>query len=402
MRILIISWEFPPFVVGGMGKHVAELTSELGGLAFGNEVVSIDILTTDYNGGAPVEKINEQTTIYRCHLPAIDTRDLYNSVIANNETLIAAARTHAHAATYDLIHIHDWLVGEAGIRLKHEWKIPMLATIHATERGRHQGYLDSQASEQIDHMEWRICFESWRVIVCSNHMSSELHHFFQTPYDKIDIIPNGIDKPKFLSCTASDRAELRQLYAPNREKLLFFVGRIVHEKGAHVLIQAMPYILSAHPDVRLLVAGKNSQQLWSLARDLRVDHFIDFLGFISDERRDCLYHVVDAGVFPSIYEPFGIVALEAMQQDCNVIASSVGGLGEVVRHRQNGLTVYPNDPQSIAWAVNELFLSKQDSQNWRAQALREVNELYRWPRIARETAKVYTRIRNERSNTIWE
>ena len=96
------------------------------------------------------------------------------------------------------------------------------------------------------------------------------------------------------------------------------------------------------------------------------------------------------------------MALEAMQQDCNVIASSVGGLGEVVRHRQNGLTVYPNDPQSIAWAVNELFLSKQDSQNWRAQALREVNELYRWPRIARETAKVYARIRNERRNTIWE
>lgn len=401
MRILIISWEYPPFVVGGMGKHVAELSAELGGHVIENDLIKLDILTTDYNGGAAVESVNEHTTVYRCHLPPIDTRDLYNSVVANNELLIEFARVHARSVKYDLIHIHDWLVGETGIRLKHEWKTPLIATIHATERGRHQGYLDTQDSNQIDRMEWRICFEAWRVIVCSNHMRGELHHFFETPYDKMDIIANGIARPRFSSCTTADRAELRQRYAPNNEKLLFFVGRMTYEKGAHVLIQAMPYILSRHPNIRLLVAGKNSQQLWAQARDLRVDNYVEFLGYISDERRDCLYHVVDAGIFPSLYEPFGIVALEAMQQECSVIASAVGGLGEVVRHQQNGLTIYPNDPQSIAWAVNELFLHEKDAQVWRQQAMREVNELYRWERIAKETAKVYLQVYNERMNTFW-
>ena len=149
---------------------------------------------------------------------------------------------------------------------------------------------------------------------------------------------------------------------------LFFIGRIVHEKGVHVLIRAMPHILTNHPNTRLLIAGKNSQQLWPLAREMRVDDRVEFLGFISNDQRDCLYRVVDSAVFPSLYEPFGIVALEAMTQSCNVIASAVGGLAEVVRHEENGLTVYPNDPQSIAWAVNEMITHPNQAQMWRVQA----------------------------------
>ncbi|MFN8443895.1 MAG: glycosyltransferase family 4 protein [Caldilineaceae bacterium] len=401
MRVLVISWEFPPFVVGGMGKHVAELIPELGGVQENGEPLYVDVLTTDYNGGAAVESLNKYVTIYRCHLPGVDAHDLYNSVVANNELLVKAGRTRALLGKYDLIHIHDWLVGEAGIQLKHEWKIPLVATIHATERGRHQGYIDSQTSIFIDRMEWRICFESWRVVVCSNHMAGELHHFFGTPYDKIDIIANGIGKPRYTMCAPSDMAELRQRYAPNNERMLFYVGRITYEKGPQVLLQAMPHILSRFPNTRLLIAGKNSQQLGQLAYELRLDNRVEFLGYISDERRDCLYRVVDSAVFPSLYEPFGIVALEAMQQGCNVIASDVGGLGEVVRHHQNGLTVYPNDPYSIAWAVNELFTHPRDAEVWRAQAQREVNELYRWERIARETWLLYVRVRKERQLTNW-
>lgn len=401
MRILVISWEYPPFVVGGMGKHVAELTAELSINKIDNEEIIIDILTTHYHGGLAVQPISGTLTVYRCQVPPTDPEDLYDTVVANNELLIQAAQQLAENGSYDLIHIHDWLVGEAGIRLKHAWKTPLLATIHATERGRHQGFISNEVSGRIDRMEWRICFEAWRVIVCSQHMSGELHHYFATPYDKIDVIANGIANPKTVGCAPGDEQELRQRYAPNQERLLFYVGRITYEKGAHVLLQAMPSILSRYPDVRLLVAGKNGYDLSSQARDLRIENYVKFLGYISDERRDCLYHIVHSAVFPSIYEPFGIVALEAMQQDCSVIASSVGGLGEVVRNQQNGLTVYPNDPQSIAWAVNELFTHPQEALIWRQQALQEVNALYRWPRIAKDTIDIYTKIVHERQNTLW-
>lgn len=94
----------------------------------------------------------------------------------------------------------------------------------------------------------------------------------------------------------------------------------------------------------MLVAGKNGEKYWPLAYRLNVERSIDFLGFVSDEERDCLYSIVDVVIFPSLYEPFGIVALEAMAAGANVIASSVGGLAEVVHHKENGLTVLPNDP----------------------------------------------------------
>ncbi len=401
MRILVITWEYPPYVVGGMGKHVAELIPQLGGLTVDGERICIDVLTTAFNSGALVESVSEYLTVYRVDLPQLNMRDLYNSVIANNDALIEAARQLAQNHTYDLIHIHDWLSGAAGIALKLEWKVPLLATIHATERGRHQGYLANDSSKQIDQMEWRICFEAWRVIVCSKFMAGEVESFFLVPRNKIDVIANGIGQYNVNNCTMADQVELRRRYAPNGEHLLFFIGRIVYEKGIHVLIRAMPHILTNHPNTRLLIAGKNSQQLWPLAREMRVDNQVEFLGFISNEQRDCLYRVVDSAVFPSLYEPFGIVALEAMYQSCNVIASGVGGLAEVVRHAENGLTVYPNDPQSIAWAVNELITHPSQAQMWRIQAQQEVNTLYRWDRIAMQTANVYAHIYGERQQIQW-
>src|SRR5699024_487361 len=136
---------------------------------------------------------------------------------------------------------------------------------------------------------------------------------------------------------AEQQAAMRADYAPNGERLLFYVGRITYEKGLHVLLRAMPSILADHPNTRLLVAGKNSRHLQPLANELGIAQSVEFLDFISDAQRDAFYQVVDAAIFPSLYEPFGIVALEAMALDCNVIASNVGGLGEVVDHLVNGL-----------------------------------------------------------------
>ncbi len=401
MRVLIITWEFPPYVVGGLGKHVAELVPHLGGLPSSDGELTVDILTTRYAGGDAVEKLNPYTTVYRVDTPPVDPLDLYNSVVVNNQPLIEAGRRLFEAEPYDLIHNHDWLTGEAGIALKLEFRTPLVNTIHATERGRHQGNLPDYGSYQIDHMEWRTCFEAWRVIVCSNYMVTELCSYFGTPLDKIEAIPNGVNPKELIRCTQSDIREMRQLYASNGERLLFFVGRIVYEKGLQVLLRAMPIILDKYPNTRLLIAGKNSQQMLPLARALGVEHATTFLGFVSDAKRDCIYQLVDAAVFPSLYEPFGIVALEAMALDCNVIASDAGGLGEVVKHMQTGLTSFPNDSASIAWAVDRLFRYPQHAAQRRRWAAYQVRTRYDWHRIAERTAEVYADIHHERGSTDW-
>ena len=256
MRILMISWEYPPYVVGGMGKHVSELAPALGELNLLDTDIQIDILTTRYAGHRAVEKIGENITVHRVNIPAVEPFDHYNSVIANNIMLVNRARKLARSHAYDLLHCHDWLTISAGNRLKHEWKVPLLLTVHATERGRHQGHLPSDTSRQIHQMEWQGCYEAWKVIVCSDYMRGELEAYFGVPQNKIVTIPNGVERQSLHSSSPAEAEALRKQHAPNDENLLFFVGRITPEKGLQILVQSMAQLLQKHPTTRLLAAGE--------------------------------------------------------------------------------------------------------------------------------------------------
>jgi glycosyltransferase involved in cell wall biosynthesis len=401
MRVLMLSWEFPPHVVGGLGKHVTDLAPVLAGQLTAFGPIAIDLVTPRRSDSRAIEQVTEFLTVHRVDAPPLDPQDHYNSVISNNHFLVDAAALLGDAQPYDLIHGHDWLVTKAGVALKERWKTPLLTTMHATERGRHRGYTPGETSHQIDRTEWLGCYESWRVIACSQFMNRELQEYFHLPADKVVVIPNGIEAPSEFFCPAQELNDLRAQYAPHGERLLLFVGRIVHEKGLHVLVRAMPRILADYPNTRLLVAGKNGSSLWELAFELNVDGAITFLDYVSDRERDCLYRIADAAIFPSLYEPFGIVALEAMAAGCNVIASSVGGLGEVVRHLHNGLTVLPDNPMSIVWAVNQIFADPEAAARRRAAALNEIRSVYNWNRVAQQTAALYELVVAERRNTDW-
>lgn len=401
MRILVLSWEYPPYVVGGMGKHVAGLIPAFSELQEYYGPLQIDVVTSRYAGGSPIQRMGEGVTIHRLDIDPFDPVDMYNTVISNNHHFVTYVRQLAESTPFDLIHVHDWLAGVAGVQLKYEFKIPLLVTVHATERGRHQGFLPSNTSKHINGLEAQLCHEAWRVIVCSHFMTTELNSYFGTPLNKIIIIPNGIDQDQLYICPPAKQLALRTQYAPTGERLLFFVGRIVHEKGLHVLIRAMPGILEEFPNTRLLIAGRNSRHLSPLSDELAVEHAVQFLDYVTDQQRDWLYQVVDAAIFPSLYEPFGIVALEAMALDCNVIASDVGGLGEVVKHGINGLTVYPNDPASIGWAVSRLFDDPAAASVRRMQAHAQVSQQYSWNTIAQQTVTLYRSIVTERLHTSW-
>lgn len=401
MRILMISWEFPPYMVGGIGKHVAELVPALAEAGAHQPHFELELLTLRSAGGPVREEIGPGVVVHRADIHPVDPNDLFNSVMDINRTLEQKATELSGDEPYDLIHIHDWLVAGTGIALKHRWKRPLVATIHATERGRHRSYLPNEQSRQINQLEWASCFEAWRVIVCSGFMAGELYGYFATPQDKVSVIPNGVDVEPLQNCPPEQIEALRRKHAPNGERLLFFVGRSTPEKGLQVLLEAMPLILETYPDTRLLVAGKNSERMQGRVEELGIRSAVDILGFISDEERNCLYNSVDAAVFPSLYEPFGIVALEAMAAGCSVIVSDVGGLGEVIQHLNNGITVLANNPQSIAWGVERLFDNPQQMRFMRERAQEHVERLYTWDKIALHTIELYRAVVNERAGVNW-
>jgi len=384
-----------------MGQHIAGLAPALGGLNTTFGPIQVDVITTRFAGGEPLEQVNRYVTVHRIDLPAIYPTDAYNHVIADNDLLAEYASGLAENEWYQIVHVHDWLTGAAGVALKNRFKIPLVVTIHATEHGRQQGNLVSERSWGIDRQERELCHEAWKVIACSRYMAEQLHSHFGTPYDKIIVVPNGFELSAHVLDSEEAKVALRRKYAPNDEHLLLYVGRISYEKGVHILIDAMPAILAEYPDTKLLIAGKNGRRLAPQAEQLGVTHAIQFLGFISNEERDHLYQIVDAAVFPSLYEPFGIVALEAMGLGCNVIASHVGGLSEVVQHLEDGLTIYPDDPASIAWAVRELFRDPVAAKERKERAKRKVRERYSWQGVAEHTARLFESVALERVVTSW-
>jgi glycosyltransferase involved in cell wall biosynthesis len=394
----MFSWEYPPSVVGGLGKHVAELLPPLANLP-GMEV---HLVTPAWGDGESVEHI-ARATIHRVPPPVLGD-DFYAGVKeANGHMEEYARRLWAESGPFDLIHVHDWLAAFVGFAMKHQFKAPLLSTIHATERGRGRGHLVGDQSQAINQVEWSLAFESWRVIACSEYMASEISDYFQCPRDKIDVIPNGVETTRFDRLEGLDLGQFRTQYALPFEEIVFYVGRVVYEKGLQVLLQALPIILAQQPSAKVVVAGKGPEleTLQALASRVGVSEKVLFTGFISDQDRDRLFRVADCAVFPSLYEPFGIVALEAMAAKCPVVVTEVGGLQEVVQHAETGVTVYPDDPGSLAWGI----LHTLQHPTWSAvrvdNAYRLVREQFNWERIADLTRGVYREIIAERTIMDW-
>jgi glycogen synthase len=400
MRVLMLSWEYPPNVVGGLGKHVSELIPALA--RRGIEVH----LVTPQQGVDQTRDVLDHVTIHKIGVasPFTGFPDFYTEATCANAALQHACEQIVNAdGPFDLIHNHDWLTSFAATALKHQFKLPMIATIHATERGRGRGTLQGEQAHRINAAEWRLSFEAWRVICCAQYMARELQLYFNTPADKVDVIPNGIDPSPFRALDGLDLAAFRAHYALPEEKIVLYVGRVVAEKGVEVLVRAVPNVIAALPHAKFIIAGKGPEleHLRRLAAELQLGDSVRFVGFISDPERDQLYKVADCAVFPSLYEPFGIVALEAMAACTPVVVSEVGGLREVVRHAETGITIYPNNPESCAWGIIHTLQHPEWARQRVENAYREVLTIYNWDTVAGQTAEVYARVVAERARTAW-
>lgn len=400
MRVLMLSWEYPPNLVGGLGRHVAELVPAL--VQRGMEV---HVVTPGVDGAPPREE-DHGATIHRLARPVRSGGypDFYSGARHVNEALAAGAQAIIEKwGPFDVIHNHDWLTSFAARDIKHRNRLPMVATIHATERGRGRGQLSGPEAQRINDAEWQLTYEAWRVITTTRYMAQEMEDYFSTPPDKIDVIPNGIDPRRFQSLEGVDLTDFRARYALAEEKLVLYVGRIVHEKGVETLLRAMPMVLAAVPEARLVIAGQGPEwdHIRHLAWEMNLSHKVLLPGYVSIEDRDRLYKVADCAVFPSLYEPFGIVALEAMAARTPVVVSEVGGLREVVRHAETGITVYPNNPESCAWGIIHTLQHPEWARMRVENAYQEVLTVYNWDTIAASTIDVYRRVVRERSATEW-
>jgi glycosyltransferase involved in cell wall biosynthesis len=234
-------------------------------------------------------------------------------------------------------------------------------------------------------------------------MQHEVESVFHTPSDKIDVVPNGVDTTPFDVLDGHEPSAFRRQFALDEEEIIFYVGRVVQEKGVHLLVEALPKILARRPNAKLVVAGTGGSldPARERAAELGLGDKALFTGFISDDDRNRLFRAADVAVFPSLYEPFGIVALEAMAARTPVVVANVGGLGEVVRNHETGLLIYPDDVDSLVWGV----LHTLDHPEWARQrvenAYRVVRERFGWQTIAASTVAIYRRIVAERRATDW-
>jgi glycosyltransferase involved in cell wall biosynthesis len=415
----MLSWEYPPHVVGGLGAHVTALVP-----ALARAGVEVHLVTPRWVGGesretivgrkprvarsrkslASQSRVLPSATVYRVDPPVAAMGNFYADTQQTNLNLEEQGQTlFDQCGAFDLIHAHEWLVAFAATSLKRIHKIPLLATMHATERGRGRGHLNGAISEAINGAEWWLTYEAWRIVCTSQFMADEVKAYFQVPPDKIDVVPNGVDCAPFDALDAVDLSDFRARWARADQRIVFSVGRLVHEKGARLLVEAAPHVLAEIPQTKIIIAGTGSMSDYLKRRvwELGVSDRVDVVGFISDDDRNRLLKAADVAVFPSLYEPFGIVALEAMAAKCPVVVSSVGGLGEVVQHNETGITVYPDNVESLGWGILHT-LHRPDWAKARAEkAYRMVKAEYSWEHIAAKTIEVYERIARECAKTEW-
>jgi glycogen synthase len=383
-RILILSWEYPPIVEGGLARHVRKLSEAL---AAQGETVHV---LTRGRAGDPPQEVRAGVRVHRVPAPATP-RDLdafLTWVDALNERMSAAGTTLGGCGGIDVVHGHDWLVARAAGTLASRFGAPYVTTIHATEHGRHQGWVARHPQSHIHGVETWMARCADGVIVCSHYMRGHVADVFGIAEEGVAVIPNGID-PLDLQ-PAADLAALRAGYAAPDEKLVLLTGRLVYEKGFQLALAALPAVLRRVGRVRFLVAGAGPHQaaLEAQAERLGLTAHGAFLGWIGDDLLHALYRIADLCVVPSLYEPFGLVALEAMASGCPCIVADTGGLREVVPNDDVGLRFRSRDPRSLAEMMTLVLANPAVRFRLVTEASEHVMR-FDWADVARRTTAAY-------------
>ncbi|MFI5836801.1 glycosyltransferase family 4 protein [Micromonospora sp. NPDC051300] len=392
LRVLLLSWEYPPVLVGGLGRHVHALSVALA--AAGHEVTVV----TRHAEGAPLEEYADGVRVLRAAEDPVRfplaTDSLLAWAMAFNHTLTRTA-LRAAGGGYDVIHAHDWLVAHTAVTLAEHLDVPLVTTIHATEAGRHQGWLPGEMNRTIHGVEHWLSNASARVIACSGYMRDQVSRLFDVPVGRVDVVANGVDDRAWRArphAVASARARFA-----GRGPLVGYAGRLVYEKGVQHLVDAVPRLADRHPGLRVVIAGDGPyrDELVARAHRLRLGDTVRFAGFLDAGQLPAVLAATDATVVPSLYEPFGMIALEAAAAGAPLAVARTGGLAEIVEPGVTGVTFPHGDAEALAGAVDRLLGDEVFARRVARRARQMVSRHYAWSAIAARTAVSYAAARRE-------
>jgi glycogen synthase len=377
LKILMLSWEYPPNVVGGLSRHVDGLSSQLA--VMGHEV---HVLTAG-NGELPSYELINGVNVHRVKPLNEQDNDFLSWIAGLNLAFAFHAEKLAKEIKFDLIHAHDWLVGSAAIALKEIINLPLLTTIHATEHGRNNG-IHNEMQQFIHDKEMQLIAESDQIIVCSKYMKEVLISILQAKDQSLTVISNGIDPLQ------KDLDHCEVFPQLKGKKYIFSIGRMVEEKGFDTIIDAAFITKEKGLNFFFVVAGKGPM-LEIYRRQIvekNLENYIAFVGYITDQQRNSLINGSEMAVFPSLYEPFGIVALESMILGKPTIVSNIGGLKGIINHLQTGLLMVPGNADSMLKQVEYLINNPQTAKEIGNKGRQIVKSMYGWKRVASETSRV--------------
>jgi glycogen(starch) synthase len=384
LRTLILSWEYPPLIEGGLARHVRKLSENLVELG-----VEVHVLTRG-DGAAADEQLLNGVHVHRVREPERprDLAEFVTWIEHMNTDMLSAGVALGDEYDFDIVHGHDWLVASACDHLARRFDRPLVMTIHATEYGRHQGWVDKHPQSHIHGVEKWVTNRADKVIACSAYMREHIADIYALEEAQVNVIPNGID-PEDLR-PMDNLEELRSSFAQPDEKLVLLVGRLVYEKGFQVALEALPTLIENVGNVRFLIAGSGTheEELKAQAEKLGLMEHGTFVGWIGDDVLHSLYKIADLTVVPSIYEPFGLVALEAMASGCPCIVADTGGLREVVPSENVGLRFQSRDPESLARMAERVLTDSELRDRLVAEASDHVLT-FDWLDVARTTLELY-------------
>jgi glycogen(starch) synthase len=398
LNVLMLSWEYPPFKVGGLASHVYDLSKMLVKKGY-----NIHIVTCSFPGAPDYEVVDgvhvHRFDAYEIPAPEFLQWDLNMNILMERKA-IEIIKKH----DIDIIHAHDWLVASAAIGLKHLFRKPLIATIHSLERGRRNG-LFNDGQQMIDQIENLLIQEAWHNVVCSQYMQSLCHFSFRFPNDKMTIIPNGVRYNDFsVKLSKGDAVKHHKKYAQIKEQIVSYIGRLVPEKGVNVLLGAVKPVLEKIPNIKFVIAGEgwHRNELQRIAKELKIEDKVLFTGYLPEEDFLAYFNVSDILVVPSTYEPFGIVALEGMATKTPIIVSDVGGLSEIVDHQWTGMKVPADNSQALADSIIELLTNEILRNRIVSNAIDKLKHVYDWSIIADHTIKVYQNVLEEWKSHTWK
>lgn len=381
MRVLLLTRDFPPTSIGGVAAHVDGLAGALS--RAGHDV---RVFTIDHTGERDAEAVtidNVRVRSARTDLPWLpDDDDVLRMASANNQitALTAADDWRPH-----VVHAHDWHTAWAGDTLSTLFEAPLVATFHSTERGRHGGHVPEGPSSAINAVEAWLAYRSAAQICCSRFMMRELLEGLDPT--NVELIPNGVD-PRVWEPTGSVA----------REPLVLSWGRVQYEKGFQVLAQAMALLRGRVPGVRCVIAGRGSYlpELQSQVDIEGVSDLVNLAGFVSDDELRSLLHRAGCVVIPSLYEPFGIVALEALAAEAPTVAARTGGLAEIIEGTDAALLFEPGNARQLAANIENVLTNAPLAARMQSNGRHVLSSRFSWDAIAASTATVYERTISDR------